>query len=98
MAKVADKKHEKLRLLDENGNLTDELEERGVVHEKGLWHQEVGIIPINSKGQVLLQKRSKNKDSYPSCWALCAGHVVEWQSALQAAVMEVNEEIGGGGI
>ena len=60
MEKVADKE-ELLLLLDDCGNSTNKLEKRSVVHSKGLWHREIGFIPINSKKQILLQRRSKNK-------------------------------------
>lgn len=91
--KVADKE-EMLRVLDKNGTLTDIFEQRSFIHKNGIYHQEVAFIPINSKGQILLQRRSKNKKSYPNCWALCAGHVVGSQTALEAAKMEANEELG----
>lgn len=56
MKKVADK-NELLHVLDENGNETNKLEYREIVHEKGLWHNEVACVVINKKKQVLLQKR-----------------------------------------
>ncbi|MBE7074868.1 MAG: NUDIX domain-containing protein [Clostridiales bacterium] len=93
MDKVADKE-ELLQLLTPSGEQTGVFEYRSVVHQKGLYHQEIGVIPVNNKGEVLLQRRSKNKKSYPNCWGLCAGHVVEKQSTTEAAVMEVNEELG----
>lgn len=95
MEKLADKE-ELLLLLNADGTPTNQFEKRSVVHSNGLWHREVGVIPINKKGQILLQRRSRNKKSYPNCWALCAGHVVGNQTTLQAAAMEANEELGGG--
>lgn len=91
--KVADKE-ELLKILDKNGNCTNQFEKRSVVHKNGLFHQEVAFIPINNQGQILLQRRSKNKKSYPNCWALCAGHVVGNQTSLEAVKMEANEELG----
>ena len=55
---VADKE-ELLEVLDENGNGTNTLEKRASVHKKGLYHNEVSCIVINSQKQILLQKRSK---------------------------------------
>ena len=72
-------------------------EQRKIVHRDGIYHQEVGFIPLvidNNHIYVLLQKRSKNKKSYPNCWGLCAGHVVGNQTTIQAAVLEANEELG----
>ena len=90
---VADKE-ELLLVLDDNGNSTETFEKRSVVHKNGLYHREVAFIPVNSNKQILLQRRSKNKKSYPNCWALCAGHVVGNQYTREAATMEANEELG----
>lgn len=44
---------------------------------------------------MLLQKRSKNKDSHPGLWDIsAAGHVDSGETPLEAAVREVEEEIG----
>lgn len=90
---VADKE-ENLKVLDAKGNFTGGYTLRSVVHEKGLFHQEVAFVLLSGKGQILLLRRSKNKKSYPNCWALCAGHVVENQSTLDAVQMEAGEELG----
>ena len=91
--KPADKK-ELLQVLDEKGNPLHKLELRSVVHKEGLWHQEVSCLCINRNRQILLQKRSKNKKSYPSCWALFAGHVVEYDEIKDSIVRELHEELG----
>ena len=90
---VADKE-ENLKVFDAQGEYTGRYAPRSVVHKQGLFHQEVAFIPLNNKKQILLQRRSKNKKSYPNCWALCAGHVVENQTTLEAVQMEANEELG----
>lgn len=89
---VADK-NELIHVLDENGKETNVLENRKIVHEKGLWHNEVACVVINKRKQVLLQRRSKNKKSYPNCWALCAGHVVAYEDIKEAIVKEMREEL-----
>ena len=48
-------------VLDEKGMYTGKIETRANCSKKGLWHKAVCLFIINSKGQVLLQKRSKNK-------------------------------------
>ncbi len=90
---VADKE-ENLKVFDAFGNFTGRYAKRSVIHKLGLFHQEVAFIPLNDKKQILLQRRSKNKKSYPNCWTLCAGHVVENQTTLEAVQMEANEELG----
>ena len=86
-------KNELLEVLDENGNGTNTLEQRSIVHKKGLFHNEVSCIVINNKKQILLQRRSKSKKSYPNCWALFAGHVVGYDSIQDAIVKEMREEL-----
>lgn len=90
--KVADK-NEFLQVLDEHGNSLNKLELRSVIHKKGLWHNEVACICINRKRQILLQKRSRNKKSYPSCWGLFAGHVVEYDDIKESIIKEMREEL-----
>ena len=57
-------------------------------------HNEVAAFIVNDKGQVLLQKRSKNKRFNPNKWALCAGHVDAYESLKTAILREIKEEIG----
>ena len=89
---VADK-NELIHVLDEKGRETNKLENRKIVHENGLWHNEVACVIINKNKQVLLQRRSKNKKSYPNCWALCAGHVVAYEDIKESIVKEMREEL-----
>jgi isopentenyl-diphosphate Delta-isomerase len=53
---------ELLEIYLKNGKPTGESEEREIIHEKGIWHKVIHIWVINKKGQLLLQKRSPNKD------------------------------------
>lgn len=93
MQKVADKE-ELLKVYDENHNFTGKYEKRSIVHEKQLFHDEVALWIINSKKEVLLQKRSPNKKINPNKYALCAGHVGGGQSICDALKVEAKEEIG----
>ncbi|MCL2384026.1 MAG: NUDIX domain-containing protein [Oscillospiraceae bacterium] len=86
-------KDEMLLVLDENGNSTGKVKHRQYIHENGIFHNEVACIVINNKKEILLQKRSENKKSYPGCWALCAGHVVGYEPIKNAILTEINEEL-----
>ena len=86
-------KNEMLLVLDDAGNSTDKVLNRKYIHENGIFHNEVACVVVNSKQEILLQKRSKNKKSYPGCWALCAGHVVGYESIKHAILTEMNEEL-----
>ncbi|MCK5107656.1 MAG: NUDIX hydrolase, partial [Nanoarchaeota archaeon] len=42
-------------------------------HAKGLWHRLAVIWIYNSKGQILLQLRTKDRDLYPDVWDVSVG-------------------------
>jgi len=55
----------------------------------------VSVALFNSKGEVLLQKRSKKKDRYPGYFTMSAsGHVNKGESGEEAAYRELKEELG----
>ena len=56
--------------------------------------KEIGVFILNDYGQILLQKRSRNKKNYPNMWALCTGHVEKNEDVQNAAIRELKEELG----
>ena len=69
-----------LDIRDKNGNPTGEVKERSLVHADGDIHgtSHVWIVRKNEKGSydLLLQKRSENKDAFPGCYDISsAGHL-----------------------
>ena len=86
---------EYLDLLDEKGNPTGEKRERQQVHIEGLWHRGVNVWIVNSKGEILLQKRSPNKAKHPNMWHIsCAGHVIAGDTPMDTCIKELKEELG----
>jgi isopentenyl-diphosphate delta-isomerase type 1 len=82
-------------VLDESGNSTGITKPRTEVHKDGDWHRAVHIWILNDKNELLLQKRSPNKDSCPNMWDISsAGHVSAGQTSIEAAVREIEEELG----
>lgn len=85
-------------VVDENGNPTGETEEREIVHRYGTRHRtaHVWILRETDKGtEVLLQKRSANKDSYPGLYdTSSAGHVIAGDAPIVSAIRELHEELG----
>lgn len=61
----------------------------------GFYHKPVWIWIINSKNEVLVQKRASIKKSFPNYWDMpSAGHVAAGESSIQGAVRETAEELG----
>lgn len=60
-----------------------------------LIHRAIFVIVIGKEDKILLQKRSKNKDLYPSTWDISVGgHVDVGESYEFAAKRELKEELG----
>ncbi len=82
-------------IVNEQGEKTGESKTYTEVHEKGLLHITAHVWLLNSKGQILLQKRSKQVRVYPGYWDNSAsGHVLAGQSSLEGAQTETEEELG----
>ncbi len=82
-------------VLDSNGMYTGKTVTREECGKKGLWHKAVCIFIINSKNQVLLQKRSANKKTWPNMWDVTAGgNVLAGEFGFEAVIRELKEELG----
>lgn len=86
---------EYLDVLDQNGVPTGQVKLRSEVHRDGDWHKSAHIWIINDNNELLIQKRSPNKDLYPNMWATSsAGHLTAGQSSIEGAMRELKEELG----
>lgn len=90
---------EKHELVDINGNKTGKILTHVEVRDpnnipKGHYIAVVGVVIINSKNEILLQKRSRFKRNNPSKWGICGGKVDLNETTLDAGVRETLEEIG----
>ena len=89
---------EYLDVCDENGRPTGAVVERDQAHREGILHRTVHIwIARREAGQwqVLLQKRSRNKDSNPGMFdTSSAGHIDAGEEPLPSALRELEEELG----
>lgn len=64
-------------------------------HNKQLIHRAIGVVVFNDRDQILLQKRSKSKDTYPGFYTISAsGHVAKGETYLKTAQRELFEELG----
>lgn len=90
---------ELLDILNEDGSRSGIVRERGVAHCEGSLHPTVHIWIVREREQgaydVLFQKRSAKKDSYPGCYDIsAAGHVAAGEDILESAKRELREELG----
>lgn len=83
-----------LDIVDVNDKVVGK-ETRAVIHKEGHLHRSTHIVLNNSKGDVFVQLRSKNKDIGGGLWdTSAAGHVDSGEVYLQCAVRELQEELG----
>ena len=93
------KQMELFDVLDEDGRKTGVVRERSLVHMDGVPHRTAHIWVVRKNEDktydLLLQKRSRGKDSYPGCYDISsAGHVQAGDEFLPSAVRELKEELG----
>ncbi|MBX3444496.1 MAG: NUDIX domain-containing protein [Planctomyces sp.] len=68
---------------------------RSVVHANAWLHRAVHIFVFNSRGELLLQRRSATKDESPlKLTSSASGHLGAGEDYAAAAVRELAEEIG----
>lgn len=84
-------------VCDEKGLPTGRLVERSHAHMLGICHRtaHIWVIRENEKGyDILLQKRSANKDSFPGRFdTSSAGHVMAGDEPRESAIRELYEEL-----
>lgn len=90
---------ERHELVDINGNKTGKIlthiEARDIDNVlDGCYISVVGVVIVNDKNEVLLQKRSRFKRANPSKWGICGGKVDFGETPIEAGVRETLEEIG----
>lgn len=61
---------------------------------KGEFNQSVHVWFVNSKHELLIQKRAMTKRVYPGMWAITGGAVDSGELPINALYREVKEELG----
>ena len=86
---------EYLDILGEDGQPLGKTCLKSEAHQKGYFHSTVHVWFYTSNGEVLLQKRGADKQTFPNYWDVSvAGHVGAGEAIEEAALREVKEEIG----
>ena len=89
---------EYLDLVDEKGNPTGEIVSRNSAHREGLLHRTAHVWIVrecDGRTQILLQKRSMKKESFPGLFdTSSAGHIPSGSDPIESALRELLEELG----
>ena len=92
---MIDDQNELFIVVDEQDNILGYRSRYDCHHDKTLIHRSIGIAIYNDKGEILLQKRSNQKDTHPGKYSMSVGgHVTKGQSYEEAAYREMLEELG----
>lgn len=89
---------EYLDIVTEEGIPTGKVVERSVAHREGIRHRTAHVWLFRCRNgvvEVLVQKRSADKDLYPGCYDVSsAGHIPAGSDFVPSAVRELQEELG----
>lgn len=85
---------EMLDVLDELGNKTGISKSKNEMYKTGEWFRSVHIWIINDEKEILLQKRSSKKSTFPNLWAVSvSGHVQAGEESMDTVIREIKEEL-----
>ena len=84
--------------VDLEGRPTGRTADRGRVHREGIRHRTAHVWifrTVDGRDEILLQKRSAAKDSFPDCYDISsAGHIPAGLGFRESARKELREELG----
>lgn len=90
-----DNQSELFIVVNEQDDIIDYRSRYDCHHNAHLIHRSTDVLLFDTKGRILLQKRSLTKDSNPGLWTVSAsGHVSKDETYEQAAHRELYEELG----
>lgn len=82
-------------LVDEQNQPLHKSKPRKEVHKDGDWHRAISCWIINDSNELLIQRRSPEKESYPDLWDTSfAGHISAGEDSLGTVLREGLEELG----
>lgn len=81
-------------IYDKNGGKTNIIKRKGDKLLPGEYHLAIEAWIVNSKGQILVQKRSHCCEVLPNFWGLTTGRLISGESSIDGCLREVKEELG----
>ena len=85
---------QKIILVDENDKEIG-VGDKHKIHREGKLHRAFSVLIFNSKGELLLQKRAKNKYHSAGLWAnACCSHPAPEESLEKSVRRRLKEEMG----
>lgn len=81
-------------IYDKHRQKTNRTILRSETLKDGEYHLVVHIWPINSKQELLIQKRADSLSWMPGLWATTGGSAISGEDSITAAIRETKEEIG----
>jgi len=85
---------EMLDIVNERGEVIGQATRREIHSDNSLLHRVVHLLLLNSRGEILLQKRSPSKDTAPGRWdTSVGGHVNRGEGIEEAVLRETREEL-----
>jgi len=86
---------ELLEVVNEHGEVKGTVPRAEIHGNPSLIHRVVHVLVFNRKGELLLQKRSMNKDVAAGKWdTSVGGHVSSGETVEEAVKREMEEELG----
>ncbi len=86
---------EYLEIVDYNGEVIGYAPRSNIHGNPSLIHRVVHVLVFNKKRDILLQKRSQNKDVAPGRWdTSVGGHVGIGEDLILSSKREMHEELG----
>jgi isopentenyldiphosphate isomerase len=86
---------ELLEVFDSHGQPTGMARSRAEIHLNGDWHQAFHCWIVRRHGrEVVLQRRSLEKDTFPGCWDAAAAGQWRFGETPKDAAREIAEELG----
>jgi isopentenyldiphosphate isomerase len=86
---------ELIEIWDQTGKPTGTTALKSEAHKNGWFHPTIHLWLYTKNGQVLLQKRAQNKDTFPGLWDVSvAGHILAGETPVSSALREAKEELG----